>query len=158
MVTDGPIPFVPYMCGALAGTAFNEWIKRWARRVARGIDPDPSYGFGRLLLFTLAVLASVWLFVAHEGVFGFFTLVFSQFIIMPADNRRELLARARTSPMKPWQFVICLLPAILGSSCSDWCFSTTCVSPTSRQRCDRSGPVYGSGRRCCVTPRADSSW
>ena len=114
MVTDGPIPFVPYLCGALAGTAFNEWIKRWARRVARGIDPDPSYGFGRLLLFTLAVLASVWLFVAHEGVFGFFTLVFSQFIIMPADHRRELLARARTSPMKPWQFVICLLPAILG--------------------------------------------
>lgn len=111
MVTDGPLPFVPYMCGALAGTAINEWTKRWCRKVACGIDPDPSYGFGRLLLFTLVLLASGWLaVVAREGIFGSCTLIFSQFTIMSADERRERWSRARTSQMKPWQFVICLLP------------------------------------------------
>ena len=111
MVTDGPIPFVPSLCGALAATALVVWEKARCPNGACGGDPARRYGLGRLLLYTLVVLLSGWLvMVAEEGIFGTCAFCFSSYALLSADERRKRWAESRTRPMKPWQFFICLLP------------------------------------------------
>ena len=110
MVTDGPIPFVPYLCGALAATALVAWTKAKYRNWACNVDPAPTYGLGQLLLFTLLVLAGVWLIVVGgEGALGGITVCFSSFVLMSADERQRCLAESRTRSIRPWEVAICLL-------------------------------------------------
>ena len=77
---------------------------------ACGGDPLPSYGLGRLILYSLLLLLSGWLFmIAGSVALGACAFCLSNFVLMSPDERRKCWTESRTRPIKPWQVAISLM-------------------------------------------------
>lgn len=110
MVTDGPIPFVPYLCGALAATALM------ARSTGCGgscTTTDLVPGMVRLLIYTIIVVTGAWIWVTDWGsrVLGVFLFFAADWVLMDRDERRAFHRRL-TDPMTPGQIVVGLAPIV----------------------------------------------
>lgn len=114
MALDGPIPLVPYMCGALAGTAYVARRKAWsgcAGSACSGNERDP--GLVQLAIYSLLVIAGTGLgLFTDKGGMWLLLVCFANPVLLDREGRRAWVRRTTREPMTLtwWQFLVCLVP------------------------------------------------